>query len=54
MIQGNKDDRFIEERRRFLEYFCQQVAKVSYLYYSEIFQQFIRNKTLQLETVCVE
>lgn len=44
LIQGNKEDKFIEERRRFLQYFCEKVANIKYLYYSEPFQMLIRGK----------
>lgn len=51
LAQGNKEDRFVESRRRFLEYFCQKVAGIRYLYFSEAFQLFIRNKSFAMETV---
>jgi DNA-directed RNA polymerase subunit H (RpoH/RPB5) len=40
---GNMDQKFIEERRRFLDHFCKLVAEIPYLYYSEEFQIFLRS-----------
>jgi len=34
---GNKEHKFIEDRKRFLQYFCENVSKLKHLYYSEEF-----------------
>jgi len=46
---GNKEDRIVEDRKRFLDFFCKQVAKANYLYYSDTFQLLIRNKGGDIE-----
>ncbi|CAM6005552.1 unnamed protein product [Sphagnum balticum] len=40
--QGNIEDKFIDERRRFLNYFCVKIAERPYMFDSDIFQTFIR------------
>ncbi len=48
---GNKDTRFLEDRRRGLDYFARRMATIKYLYYADEFQTFLRSqnceKTLQ-------
>lgn len=46
---GNKESTFIEDRRRFLDKFCKQVADIPYLYYSEEFQIFLRSNNPDIE-----
>jgi len=46
---GNMDKKFIEDRRKFLEYFCQKISEISYLYYSEEFQIFLRSTNNDVE-----
>jgi hypothetical protein len=46
---GNLDLKFIEDRRKFLEYFCQKIAEIPYLYYAEEFQIFIRSNSHDIE-----
>eukprot|EP00828_Plagiopyla_frontata_P035368 TRINITY_DN4642_c0_g1_i2.p1 TRINITY_DN4642_c0_g1~~TRINITY_DN4642_c0_g1_i2.p1 ORF type:complete len:338 (+),score=85.03 TRINITY_DN4642_c0_g1_i2:373-1386(+) len=41
---GNLTNQFIEKRRVHLEDFCQRIARLPYLYYSEEFQIFARNQ----------
>lgn len=41
---GNKDLRFVEERKRGLEYFARRMAAVKYLYYAEEFQILLRGR----------
>jgi hypothetical protein len=50
-ITGNKEDKFVEDRRRFLNYFCEKVAGIKYVYYSDVFQLLIRNKGGELDKV---
>ena len=42
--QGNTEPQFIETRRMMLEAFCQKVAEYPWLYGSEEFQLFLRNR----------
>lgn len=39
---GNLDQEFIEERRRALDQFCSQIAKLKHLHYSQEYQVFVR------------
>lgn len=34
----------MEDRKRFLDFFCKQVAKTPFIYYSETFQFLIRSR----------
>lgn len=43
-MQGNKEEKLVEDRKRFLDYFCKQIAKTPYIFYSETFQLLIRSK----------
>lgn len=49
LMQGNKEDKFIEERRRGLSYFCEKVAGIKYIYYCDCFQLLIRTKGGDIE-----
>lgn len=48
-VQGNKEPAFVEERRRFLQYFCIKLAERKYLYYSEEGRLFFRSKSSDIE-----
>lgn len=39
---GNMDKKFIEDRRRHLDKFCEKVSEISYLHYSQEYQIFLR------------
>ena len=39
----------MEDRKRFLDYFCKKVALAPYLYYSDTFQLLVRNKGADIE-----
>lgn len=49
VTQGNKEDKFVEERRRGLNYFCEKVAGIKYIYYCDCFQLLIRSKGGDIE-----
>lgn len=40
---GNMDQQFIEDRRKFLENFCKNIATTKFLWYSDEFKIFIRS-----------
>jgi sorting nexin-1/2 len=42
IIQGNKDNAFVEERCFFLDLFIKEICKLPYLFESSEFQAFIR------------
>jgi len=42
MIKGNTEERYVEERRKFLDYFCQKISVKPFLFDSDIFQTFVR------------
>lgn len=42
MTQGNTEDKFVESRKRFLNYFCEKIADRPYFFHSDVFQLFIR------------
>jgi hypothetical protein len=42
-VIGNSDVSFVEERRRGLETFMQELAKLKHLWYSKEFQTFLRS-----------
>ena len=43
-LMGNKDDKFVEERRALLERFMKEVAKYDYLTFSREFKVFARER----------
>jgi sorting nexin-1/2 len=43
-MMGNKDDKFVEERRALLERFMKEVAKHDYLTQSKEFKVFARDR----------
>ena len=43
-MKGNTDERFVESRKNFLNYFCSKIGERPFLYNSDVFQVFIRNK----------
>ena len=43
-LMGNKDDKFVEERRSLLERFMKELAKFDYLTQSQEFKVFARQK----------
>jgi len=43
-LMGNKDDKFVEERRSLLERFMKELAKFDYLTLSKEFRVFSRDK----------
>ncbi|EGR33888.1 PX domain protein, partial [Ichthyophthirius multifiliis] len=46
-VIGNKETRFLEDRRKFLQYFMVKLSNLPYLWYSEEIKQFIRNNNNQ-------
>ena len=46
---GNLDNEFIEERRKFLQTFCQKMAELPHLYYSDEFKLFLKNPNVEIE-----
>ncbi len=42
---GNKDDKFVEDRKKFLQYFCDKLAELKYLYYNDESRVFFRSKS---------
>lgn len=51
IIQGNNENKVVEDRKRFLQYFCDQMAALKYLTYSDEFQTFLRTKNADIEKV---
>ena len=47
--QGNLDNEFIEERRKFLQNFCRKMTELPHLFYSEEFKLFLRSSTDNIE-----
>ena len=43
------DNEFIEERRKFLQTFCQKMAELPHLYYSDEFKLFLKNPNVEIE-----
>jgi sorting nexin-1/2 len=43
-LMGNKDDKFVEERRSLLERFMKEIAKFDFLVESKEFKVFARHK----------
>ncbi len=48
---GNMEQNFIEERRKFLEVFMQELARLKYLWYSSEVNVFIRSTNPDVEKV---
>lgn len=48
-VIGNKETKFLEDRKRFLQYFMERIAEISYLWYSEENKEFIRSNTGDFE-----
>lgn len=48
---GNNEPKLIEDRKRFLQYFLEQIAKLRHLYFSDEFQTFLRTKNTDIEKV---
>ncbi|KAM3137988.1 hypothetical protein pb186bvf_009883 [Paramecium bursaria] len=46
---GNNEPKLIEDRKRFLQYFLEQMATLRYLYFSDEFQTFLRTKNQDIE-----
>lgn len=48
---GNLELQFIEDRRRYLEYFLKELSKLKYLWYSDPVKIFLRSTNPDLEKV---
>ncbi|CAD8189257.1 unnamed protein product [Paramecium octaurelia] len=46
---GNNEQKVVEDRKRFLQYFLEQVAKLRHIYFSDEFQTFLRTKNTDME-----
>ena len=42
LTQGNTEEKFVESRKKFLNYFCQKIAERNYFFNSDVFQVFIK------------
>lgn len=50
-VTGNLEFQFIEERRKYLEYFLKELSKLKYLWYSDSVKIFLRSTSPDLEKV---
>ncbi len=49
--KGNKEAKFIEDRRRELENFCVKIAAIKHIFYSDEFRVFLKANANDVEKV---
>jgi len=47
--KGNKETKFLEDRKRFLQYFVEKISEIPNIWYSEENREFIRSNTGDFE-----
>lgn len=50
-VFGNKEDKFIEDRRQFLQYFCKKLSQLKYMYYSDEGKVFFKSKSENIDSL---
>ncbi|KAL4508554.1 hypothetical protein ABPG72_003858 [Tetrahymena utriculariae] len=50
-VIGNKETKFLEDRKNFLQYFVEKIAEIRHIWYSEENKEFIRNSSNDFEKV---
>jgi hypothetical protein len=48
---GNLENEFIEERRKFLSYFCLKLTEMKSIYYSDECKIFFKSKSSDIESL---
>lgn len=48
-VMGNKETKFLEDRKRFLQYFVERISEIPYIWFSEENREFIRTNTNDFE-----